>query len=113
MFFGFLLRYLKGYRFLVFIAMIMAIVQVVSTIFIVSPTRYIPNKLQPNGVDPEHFWDGIISFFDQFDTPQHQEHFLKLGQHTALGVILFSVALLVVFALLNALMTYIQLYLSA
>jgi|GEM_PF-86937 len=109
----FLFRNLKGYRFLVFIAMIMAILQVVSTIFIASPTRYIPNKLQPNGIDPEPYWSGIISFFDQFDTAEHREHFLKLGQHTALGVILFSVALLVVFAMLTALMTYVQLYLSA
>jgi ATP-binding cassette, subfamily B, bacterial len=88
------------------IAVAMAIVQVVSTILIASPTRYIPNKLQ-KGLDPESYWSGIISFFDRFDTQS-----LQPGQHTALGVILFSLALLVVFAILNALLTYVQLYLS-
>ena len=42
----FLFRSLKGYRFLFLIALVMAVVQVVSTILIASPTRYIPNKLQ-------------------------------------------------------------------
>jgi ATP-binding cassette subfamily B protein len=107
MFVRFLFRYLRGYRFLVIIAMLMAIVQVVSVIAIASPVRYIGNKLQGNK-DPESFLSGIVSFFDTIG----QEH-AKSGQHTVLGVILFTVALLVVFALLNALLTYIQLYLSA
>ncbi len=106
----FLFRSLKGYRFLFLIALVMAVVQVVSTILIVSPTRYIPNKLQ-KGQDPDSYWGGIIRFFDQFGTPSLQH--LKPGQHTPLGVILFSVALLVVCAILNALLTYVQLYLSA
>lgn len=106
----FLFRYLKGYRFLFLIALVMAVAQVVSTILIASPTRYIPNKLNEKGQDPEPYWGGIISFFDQFDT-QSLQH-LKPEQHTELGVILFSVTLLVGCAILTAFLTYIQLYLS-
>jgi ATP-binding cassette subfamily B protein len=111
MLFGFLFRNLRGYRLLVFIAIILTFAQVASDIAVALPLKYIPDKLQ-NHTNPPAFLDGFISFFDHFDTPQHVQA-LKPGDHTALGVIFFSAVILVVFAALGALLSYIQLYLAA
>jgi len=111
MLFGFLFRNLRGYRLLVSMAIALTFAQVASGIVVALPLKYIPDKLQ-NHANPPAFLDGFINFFDHFDTRRHIQA-LKPGDHTALGVILFSAIILVVFAALGALLSYLQLYLAA
>jgi len=109
MLFGFLLRNLKGYRLRAFIAILMAFAQVNAAIFNAFPLKFILDKITAPKVDPKlPFGDGIITFFDKFSsTPA------ATGHHTDIGVILFSVSLIVVLGVLNAILTYFELRLAA
>jgi len=111
---GFLFRNLKGYRFLMVVAVVMSIAQVGASILLPFSLKIILEKIVPPTKDPFtdpnfSFLNGPVSFFDRFSMqlPPH-------GQvHTVLGVILFSVAALIVLAVLSALLQYIELYLAA
>jgi ATP-binding cassette, subfamily B, bacterial len=107
----FLFRNLKGYRFLMVVAVVMSIAQVGASILLVFPLKIILDKIVPPTKDPSFpFLNGPISFFDRFGTRQG----LPPGQvHTVLGVILFSVAASIVLGVLSALLQYIELYLAA
>jgi ATP-binding cassette, subfamily B, bacterial len=111
---GFLFRNLKGYRFLMVIAVVMTIAQVGANILLAFPLKWILDKIvPPKTMDPQNippFLNGIFSFFDRFGKTQG----LPAGQvHTVLGVILFSSSTLIVLVILSAVLVYIELYLAA
>src|SRR5258708_7333740 len=106
---GFLFRNLKGYRFLMVIAVVMTIAQVGANILLAFPLKWILDKILPPKQDPQNippFLNGIFSVFDHFGT-----HIV--GQHTVLGVILFSSSALIVLGILSAILVYIELSLAA
>src|ERR1700694_3259024 len=96
--FRFMYRNLKGYRLFVLIAIVVSFVQVAAAIGAAYPLKWIPNKLQANQ-DPEPIFDGIISFFDKYDTSAKVT--LTNPHHTVVGVILFAASVLVIVALLE------------
>ena len=104
----FLFRNLKGYRFLVALALTMALLQVAATLLNAFPTKIILEKVTGTQSDPQlpPFLDSIISWFDRFGTPIPHHH-------TNLGVILFSVSAIIVLGTLTALLSYIELFLAA
>src|SRR5260370_7085975 len=116
---GFMFRNLKGYRFLVVIAVVMTIAQVGANILLAFPLKWILDKIvhdksvPPKTTDTQNlqtFLNGIFIFFDSFGTTRG----LPAGQvHTVLGVILFSTAALIVFGIVSAILAYIELYLAA
>jgi ATP-binding cassette subfamily B protein len=106
----FLFRNLKGYRFLIVIAMAMTFVQVGADILIVFPLKFILDKIV-NHSDPDFaFLGGLLNLFDQFGTTEG----LHKGEvHTQLGVIVFSTTMLVVLGLLSAVLSYVELFLAS
>ena len=65
--FKFLYRNLKGYRFLVVLAILVTITQVGSDIFAALPLKFIPSKVNNPGNDPActyPFLDGVLTLFD-------------------------------------------------
>src|SRR5260370_4399470 len=102
---GFLFRNLKGYRFLIVIAVAMTLAQVAATILLAFPLKIILDKII-NHQDPWVLLNGPISFFDQFGTPIP-------GQHTVVGVILFSASGIIVLGVISAILSYIELSLAA
>src|SRR5258708_33980857 len=116
---GFMFRNLKGYRFLVVIAVVMTIAQVGANILLAFPLKWILDKIVPDKsvppktTDPQNipaFLNGIFSFFDSFGTTRG----LPAGQvHTVLGVILFSTAALIEFGIVTAILAYTERYLAA
>src|SRR5260221_6030983 len=115
MFIRFLLRNLKGYRFLVVIAVVMALLQAFSAIMQSLPAKFIGDALQLK-IDPRAtIIPGLIqnAFFSLFDTIGKAPPTGHNQTHTILGVILASVVIYVIFSILNALLTYIELYLAA
>lgn len=139
--FQFLYRNLKGYRFLVVLAMLVTVAQVGSDLLAAMPLKFIPNKVNNPGSDPActfPFLDGVLSLFD---TPLLDPSLRPLGpgqpagqpppapcpaspsnpnsvlhprivQHSVIGVIVFSLIMLAVFGLLSALLIYIELFLA-
>jgi ATP-binding cassette subfamily B protein len=107
----FLYRNLKGYRFLAVLAIFVSFADVAVEILAALPLKYIPAKLQDPKKNPEAIWNGFISFFDRFDTVHAGS--IPAGQHTVLGVILFSALLLVIASILDAILGYAELYLAA
>ncbi len=108
----FLFRNLKGYRFLIVIAVVMTVAQVGTAILLAFPLKWILDKIVPPTKDPNipPFMNGILSFFDRFGTT----HGLPAGQvHTVLGVILFSSSALILFGIVGAILVYIELYVAA
>ena len=113
MFFGFLLRNLKGYRFLLVVAVLMALLQVSSNIVITLPIKFLGDALQAHKdpqatIFPDSIQNAFIGLFDGNGKTlgPHQ-------MHTAMGVIWASVIILIVFSALSALLAYIELYLAA
>ena len=111
----FLFRNLKGYRFLMVLAVAMTFAQVEADILVPFPLKFIIDKIV-NFQDPDAgpykltFLSGVLSFFDHFGTKEHLHH----GEvHTQLGVILFSVSMLIVLSVVSALLVYIQLFLAS
>src|SRR5713101_5156261 len=106
---GFLFRNLKGYRFLMVVAVVMSIAQVGASILLPFSLKIILEKIVPPIKDPFtdpnfSFLNGPVSFFDRFSMqlPPH-------GQvHTVLGVILFSVAAVSLQTILNSPLHYIK-----
>src|SRR5436305_12509638 len=63
----FLYRNLKGYRFLVVLAILVTITQVGSDLVAAMPLKFIPSKISNPGSDPActfPFLDGVLTFFD-------------------------------------------------
>lgn len=135
----FLFRNMKGLRALVALAAIITVLQVSCDIAAAFPLKFIPSKVQNPGNDPAclfPFLNPIESWFDipQIDpTLQPDPHFapgfpveaqcpvdpndprsrIVLVRHTTLGVIVFSLLLLIIFGLLSALLAFADLYLAA
>jgi ATP-binding cassette subfamily B protein len=63
--FRFLFRNLKGYRALVFLAILVSFAGVAVDILAALPLKYIPAKLQSADHNPDPIWDNIVTFFDQ------------------------------------------------
>ncbi len=115
MFFGFLLRNLRGYRFLLVIAVVMAVLQVFSNIMLSLPVKFIGDALQQK-IDPRAtIFPGSIqnAFIGLFDSIGNSPLTGHNQTHTILGVILASVVILILFSSLGALLLYIELYLAA
>ncbi len=108
----FLFRNLKGYRFLVVIAMLMVVAQVGSDILLGFPIKFISDNIQ-KGLNPPAFLNPLISPFNRFATPQAQAAAASTGGETQIGVILFSVAMLLVLSIVSAVLAYIELYLAS
>jgi len=130
---------MKGLRSLVLLAIIITVLQVSCDIIAAFPLKFIPSKVQNVGNDPAclfPFLDPIESWFDipQIDPSlQPDPHFapgmppqaqcpvdpndprgrIVVVQHSILGVIVFSIVLLVIFGLLSALLAFVDLYLAA
>src|SRR6266852_1813875 len=135
----FLYQNMKGLRALVVLAAIITVLQVSCDIAAAFPLKFIPSKVQNPGNDPAclfPFLNPIESWFDipQIDpTLQPDPHFapgfqvaaqcpinpndprgrIVLVRHTPLGVIVFSLLILIIFGLLSALLAFVDLYLAA
>ena len=124
MLFKFLYRNLKGYRLLALVAIIVVGLQVFSDLFAALPLKFIPSKLQNPGSDPActyPFLSGLLNWFNVFDRtppattqcPQSSANPLLTTQHSTIGVIVFSVLMLLVFSTISALLIYLQLFLAS
>ncbi|MFL5592019.1 MAG: ABC transporter transmembrane domain-containing protein [Ktedonobacteraceae bacterium] len=145
--FKFLNRNLKGYRLLVVLAILVAVLQVTSEIIAVQPLKWIPSKAQNPGNDPACYLPflglndqpGLLNVFDTsvLDPSLNPPLGGKLPvppptspcpanpadprtlvipnttHHSVIGVIVFSVIVLIVFSTLSALLVYLDLYLAA
>src|SRR2546421_6703220 len=139
--FKFLYRNLKGYRFLVILAMLVTVTQVGSDLLAAMPLKFIPSKVNNPGSDPActfPFLDGVLTLFDTpvLDpslrptqpnqppgqpppapcpaTPSDPNSVLhpRITQHSTIGVIVFSLIMLAVFGLLSALLVHVELRLA-
>lgn len=138
----FLNRNMKGYRILIVLAMLVTVGQVGCDLLAAMPLKFIPSKVNNPGSDPActfPFLNGVLSLFD---TPLLDPSLRPLGpnqppglpppapcpatssdlnsvlhpmivQHSTIGVIVFSLIMLVVFGLLSAFLIYIELLLAA
>jgi len=136
----FLFRNLKGYRLLVLLAIVITILQVGSDIAAAFPLKFIPSKVQNAGNDPSCTFSFLNPILDKFDTPLLDPALAPLapGQpvqtpgitpcpispsdtnaiviyshHSTIGVIVFSVLMLLIFGTLSAMLAYLDLYLAA
>jgi ATP-binding cassette, subfamily B, bacterial len=138
----FLYRNLKGYRFLVVLAIMVAVLQVGSDIIALQPLKWIPSKVQNPGNDPACTFPFLglsdqHGLLDLFDNPVLDRSLTPsphlpptspcpvnpadprtlvtpdTTHHSVIGVIVFSVIVLVVFATLSALLVYLDLYLAS
>ena len=130
MLFSFLYRNLKGYRLLVVLAILVTVGQVGSDLLAAMPLKFIPSKINNPGSDPACTFPAlnpILDFFDQFDptvpgqakTPASfpcpgtdTNAIPQFTHHSVVGVIIFSVCLLIIFGILSALLVYVQLFLA-
>ena len=137
----FLYRNLKGFRFLIILAILLTFAQVGSDLIAAMPLKFIPSKVNNPGSDPSctfPFLNGILSFFDSpiLDpslrptspnqppglpppapcpaNPSNPDSILHpmITQHSVIGVIAFSLIVLIVFGLLSALLVYLELFLA-
>src|SRR2546422_4701143 len=107
----FLFRNLKGYRFLIGIAIAMTFAQVGADILSALPLKFIFDKVGPPFEDPRIPRLGpLLDWFDRLST---SDGLHKGGGHSQIGVIMCSATLLVVFSLLSAALSYGQLFLAA
>src|SRR5260221_1895619 len=137
----FLYRNLRGYHFLVILAILVTFAQVGADLAAALPLKFSPSKINNPGSDPTctfPFLDGVLNFFDtpvvdpslrplQANQPPNQPPpapcpatpsdpnsvlHPRITQHSVIGVIVFSLLILVVFGLLSALLVYIELFLA-
>lgn len=137
----FLYRNLKGFRFLVLLAILVTFAQVGSDLLAAMPLKFIPSKVNNPGSDPActfPFLDGVLSLFDtpvldpslrptQPNQPPAQPPpapcpaspsdpnsvlHPRITQHSVIGVIVFSLLMLAVFGLLSAILVYLELFLA-
>lgn len=138
----FLYRNLKGYRLLVLLAIVVAVAQVSCDIIALQPLKWIPSKAQNPGNDPACTfpflgWNDQHGLLDIFDTPRLDRSLSvppgipptspcpanpadlrtltnpDTTHHSVIGVIVFSVIVLVLFSTLSALLVYAELYLAS
>lgn len=140
MLFKFLFRNLKGYRWLVVIAITITILQVGCDIAAAFPLKFIPSKVGNAGNDPACTFPFLNPILDKFDIPLFDPALAPLapGQpnqqpgvtpcpispsatnltpvfthHSTNGVIVFSIIMLIVFGSLSAFLAYLDLYIAA
>ncbi len=102
---SFLFRNLEGQRLWVGIAAVLTIIQVGSDLALAFPFKFILDKVVSHTNPTIPLTEGILSFFDQFGSTKN----LQPGEvHPQLGIILFSLCLLVIVSFINAVTTYIQ-----
>ena len=135
----FLFRNLKGYRWLVVIAIIVTFLAVGCEIVAAYPLKWIPSKVSNGGNDPSCNYQFLNPILDKFDIPLFDPSLqldktqppvqpgitqcpispgdpnpqLVISHHSTNGVIIFSVLVLIVFGTLAALLAYVDLYLAA
>ncbi len=137
--FRFLLRNLKGLRWLVVIAILVSILGVACTLGAAFPIKWITGKVGSLGNDPSctfaflgrDYQSGILGLFDNpaIDpnltlgpasqtecpaTPGDENSILHptLTQHSQIGVIVFSVVVLLVLSVISAILAYFDLYIA-
>lgn len=113
---GFLWRNLKGYRWMVFVAMLMAILQVVATLLAAFPMKFILDKLTlpaPKALTAPGiaFLDPLIRVFDNIGGGFSANQ--PINVHSATGVIVFSVVLITALGIATAILQYFELLLAA
>jgi ATP-binding cassette, subfamily B, bacterial len=125
MLFKFLYRNLKGYRLLVVVAVVMVGAQVVSDLIAALPIKFIPSKIQNPGNDPACTFpmlNGVLNWFNRFDPsgsvaqttcPLTSKYPDLVTQNSTIGVIIFSVLLLLIFGSISAVLTYYQLFIAS
>ena len=141
MLFKFLYRNLKGYRFLIIIAISVVILQVGADLLAAMPLKWIPSKVSNPGSDPActfSFLNPALDIFDKsiFDPSLKQADpklpdklppvlpcpitsttdptaAIQTTHHSVIGVIIFSALWLILFGLISALLAYIALYLAS
>src|SRR6266699_1681505 len=137
--FKFLFRNLKGYRWLVVIAIIVTFLAVGCEIVAAYPLKWIPSKVSNGGNDPSCNYQFLNPILDKFDIPLFDTSLqldktqppvqpgitqcpiplgdpnpqLIISHHSTNGVIIFSVLVLIIFGTLAALLAYVDLYLAA
>src|SRR6266849_1320806 len=136
----FLFRNLKGYRLLILLAIIITILQVGSDIAAAFPLKFIPSKVQNAGNDPSCTFSFLNPILDTFDTPlldpalaplapgqpvqtpgitpcpispSNTNAIVIYSHHSTIGVIVFSVLMLLLFGTLSAMLAFLDLYLAA
>src|SRR5947209_1679528 len=139
----FLYRNLKGYRWLVIVAILVTFLQVLCTIGAAFPLKWIPSKVSNPGNDPSCVFpslDPVLNpILDKFDIPLFDPSLqldpnqpptqppltqcpisptdsnpqLITSHHSTNGVIVFSVLVLVIFGSLAAILGYLDLYIAA
>src|SRR6266699_716354 len=135
----FLYRNLKGYRWLVVIAIIVTFLAVGCEIVAAYPLKWIPSKVGNGGNDPSCNYQFLNPILDKFDIPLFDPSLqldktqppvqpgitqcpiplgdpnpqLIISHHSTNGVIIFSVLVLIIFGTLAALLAYVDLYLAA
>lgn len=141
MLFQFLWRNLRGYRFLVILAIVVTISQVGCDIMVAFPLKFIPSKINNPGADPACTFpilDPVLSIFDtplidpslrdpatgETLTPSTSQcpvptndlaaaQNVRQTHHSVYGVIVFSVVMLIFFGLISAGLAYLDLYMAA
>ena len=137
--FKFLFRNLTGYRWLVALAILVSIAEVVCNLGVAFPIKFITSKVGSLGNDPScefpflgtNYQSGILGLFDnpaidpslkvgpapQTECPAipgNANSILHpiLTQHSLIGVIIFSVVLLLVLSAISAILAYFDLYIA-
>ncbi len=98
----FLYRNLAGYRFLIFLAIVMTVGGVGANLFAPFPLKYIIDTLTGHTPDLPHFPGSaeLLNFFQKFETKRTH------------GIIGFSVTLLLLTGFISAILSFFQLYLA-
>jgi ABC-type multidrug transport system fused ATPase/permease subunit len=136
----FLFRNLKGYRLIILIAIVITTLQVGSDIAAAFPLKFIPSKVQNAGNDPSCTFPFLNPILDKFDiplldpalaplapgqpvqtpgitpcpiSPSDTNAIVIYSHHSTIGVIVFSVLMLLLFGTLSAVLAYLDLYLAA
>src|SRR5437660_4755153 len=143
MLFRFLYRNSKGYRFLVVLAILVTISQVGSDLLVGLPLKFIPSKVNNPGNDPACGYPILDSILSRFDTrfldkslqdPANPNQDIlpptsqcpvtnptdlnavanpRTTHHSVVGVIVFSILMLVLCSLLSAGLGYLDLFLAS
>ncbi len=101
----FLLRNLKGLRYLIVFSILAAIFGVSAALLLPVFIKYIVDKIAPPHQDPGGPLDSILNIFNPLAPGQHQ--------HDAVAVLVFLGVMYVLFALIAAAMTYVQKFLAS
>ncbi len=111
----FLYRNLKGYRLLAVLAMLMTCAQVSSDLLATIPLKFIVSKISNPRSDPSCTFplrQPPLASCPAISSGMNSVIHPRLTHHSVSGVIVFSLLMLAVFGLLNALLIYTELFLS-